>query len=166
MDFLLLTLPAGQQFTAVIGLSAFDGGLVAWSLFYLNGRPNQWQRAIALVMIGVSLTGVVAAFIGDTLYHAAAQGLTAALDPDTITTIVLSMSVVIAANIAAVIAIHLAATPDGAGAPGAATGIDAEPMRITTKAFSENGREPATAQQPVDSPNASSGRRPKTAPPQ
>jgi len=111
-DFLAATLPEAQRILAIAGLAAFDGGLLGWLLYYLNGASTNWQRAISALMVGVSLIGTSAAFIADTLYRAGQAALTTQLSPEATQTIVLALALVITANLAAVVAIHMAeATP-------------------------------------------------------
>lgn len=107
VDFIGLTLPADQQALAFVGLAAFDLGLVGWAVFYLRGARGPWQRSIALIMVAVSLAGVIMAFAGDTLVRAGQRGTLAAADPSLTLTVVYGMAAVIAANITALIAVHI-----------------------------------------------------------
>jgi hypothetical protein len=107
LDLIQLALPADQQITGYLALVAFDGGLIAWTLFYLHGARGAWQRAIAAIMIVVSLTGVLIAFGADMLYSAEQRGTIATLDPAIITGAIWAMVFIIGATVAAVIGIHL-----------------------------------------------------------
>jgi hypothetical protein len=107
LDLIQLALPADQQITGYLALVAFDGGLIAWTAFYLHGARGAWQRAIAAIMIFVSLIGVLIAFGSDMLYSAARRGTITPLDPDIITGAIWAMVFIIGATVAAVIGIHL-----------------------------------------------------------
>ncbi len=107
LDFIMLTLPADRQILAYFGLSALDGGLIAWILAYLYGSRGGWQRAISILMILVDLVGAVAMFTLDTLYNTGKAGMTAALGADELQTAVLALSGVIVLHIAATVAHHL-----------------------------------------------------------
>jgi hypothetical protein len=107
LDFIGLTLPADRQILAWFGLAALDGGLIAWLLAYLYGSRGGWQRAISILMVIVDLIGAVLMFVADTLYNTGKAGLTQVMAPETIETIVLALSGVIALNIAATVAHHL-----------------------------------------------------------
>ena len=108
LDFISMTLPADKKVIAWFGLAALDGGLLAWLLCYLHGSKGGWQRAISLLMIGVDLLGSVAMFTADTLYQTGANGITKALTADEMQNWALVLSGVIALNIAATVAFHIA----------------------------------------------------------
>jgi hypothetical protein len=107
LDLIQLTLPVSQQAVGYLALVAFDGGLVGWTLFYLHGAKGAWQRAIATMMIVVSLAGVLIAFATDTFYQSAARGTIATIDPAFVSTAIWGMVAVIGANVGAVVGIHL-----------------------------------------------------------
>jgi hypothetical protein len=107
LDFIGLTLPADRQILAWFGLAALDGGLIAWILAYMYGSRGGWQRAVSILMVLVDLVGAVAMFTADTLYQTGASGLTDTMSADTIQTVVLALSGVIALNITATVAHHL-----------------------------------------------------------
>lgn len=107
LDFIMLTLPEDKKIMAWFGLAALDGGLICWALAYMHGSKGGWQRAIALLMVGVDLIGSVAMFTLDTLYSAGASGITATLTAEEMKSAVLVLSGIIALNIAATVAHHL-----------------------------------------------------------
>jgi hypothetical protein len=107
LDFISLTLPPDKQILAWFGLAALDGGVVAWLLAYLYGSGSSWQRVIAFLMVIIDFLGAVALFTLDTIYNAGQAGLVTALEPETIQTGVLALSLVIAINIGATIAHHM-----------------------------------------------------------
>jgi hypothetical protein len=108
MDFIALTLPNDKQILAYFALAALDGGLIAWLLSYLYGSRGAWQRAISLLMVIVDLLGAVAMFTFDALYRSAERGLIAGLSPETVQATIIGLSLIIALNIAATVAHHLA----------------------------------------------------------
>lgn len=107
VDLISKTLAPNQWALGIFALAALDGGLLLWLVYYQYGARGAWQRAISLIMVGVDLIGVVVAFTTDTLANASASGLTQKLDPSTAQTAIVIMSIVIAANISAVIIAHL-----------------------------------------------------------
>lgn len=123
LDLIALTLPSDKQVTAYLALAAFDGGLVLWALFFMNGARGQWQRGIAILMTIVSAVGVIAALAGDTFYHTGTAGLTRQIDPAFIESVVWIMVTVIALNIAAVTGVHLT-DPDRLKAQAEAEALD------------------------------------------
>ena len=81
LAFLQMTLPDGQKEMAFLALAAFDGGLIAWTIFFMRGAEGGPQRAISLLMIVISLAGVVIGFGADTLIGASSGGLIAKVNP-------------------------------------------------------------------------------------
>ena len=102
-----LTLPADQQILGVLALAAFDGGLVLWPIYFLNGARGAWQRGIAALMIIVSLVGVIIGFMGDTMLTASTNALITALPPETAQSIIIATGAIISINIAAVVFTHV-----------------------------------------------------------
>lgn len=107
VDLISLTLPSDKQVTGYLALAAFDGGLIAWSLFFMNGAKGAWQRGIAILMTLVSAGGVLAALAADTLYHASEAGMTRGVDLLFIESVVWVMVAVIGLNILSVTFVHI-----------------------------------------------------------
>jgi hypothetical protein len=107
VDFIMATLPPDRQILAWFGLAALDGGLVFWLLHFLSGAKGGMQRAIALLMVLIDFLGAVAMFTADTIYRAGEAGMVQALSPAAVQTVILGLSLVIAANIAAVVLTHI-----------------------------------------------------------
>ncbi len=107
LDFIAMTLPADRAILAYFGLTALDGGLIAWLLSFMYGSRGSWQRAIAILMVIVDTTGAIAMFTLDTLYNTGKNGLTAVMTQEMITSAVLGLSAIIALNIIATIGHHL-----------------------------------------------------------
>lgn len=107
IDFIQMTLPEDSKILAFFALAALDGGLVAWTLSYLNGSRGAWQRAISILMVIVDTLGVIALFTADTLYQTGRNGMTKAMNSEQVTGVVLMLSLVIALNIIATIAHHI-----------------------------------------------------------
>ncbi len=103
LHFIGMTLPPDRKILAWFGLAALDGGLLAWLLTYLHGSVGGWQRAISLVMVIIDLLGSILLFSADTLLSAGNVGLIAVLSETDIRNVILALSGIIAANIAAVI---------------------------------------------------------------
>lgn len=102
-DILASTLPSDALVFAVMGLAGLDGGLVAWSLFYMHGARGGAQKGIALTMIGVSLLGILVTVVGDSLMRSKIANL-----PEYVTLAVLwGVPIVIWLNVAAVVATHI-----------------------------------------------------------
>jgi 4-amino-4-deoxy-L-arabinose transferase-like glycosyltransferase len=99
------TLPKGQEVLAFLALLAFDGGLVAWLAVFMFGAQGGAQRAIAMLMICVSLIGIVLGFGGDTLMTAADNGMIQ--DASIGMSALILTTLIIAANIAAVTFYHV-----------------------------------------------------------
>lgn len=107
LDFIQQTLPANQAILSYFAIMATEGGLCLWLLFYLYGAAGAWQRGLSLLMIIVDLAGSVVLFGSDTLLRSGELGLTQALAPEEIRLVVLAMSGIIAANVAASVMAHL-----------------------------------------------------------
>jgi hypothetical protein len=90
---------------AFLALLAFDGGLIAWLAVFMFGAQGGAQRAIAMLMICVSLLGIVLGFGGDTLMVAAQNGLIQ--DASIGMSALILTTLIIAANIAAVTFYHV-----------------------------------------------------------
>src|SRR5215470_9643552 len=75
LDLLQTLLPSSQGVFAWLGLVAFDGGLLGWSLFFTYGARGQYQRAIALLMVMISLVAIGISTIADLYLSAAAKDL-------------------------------------------------------------------------------------------
>lgn len=104
-DLLSQTLPKGQEVLAFLALLAFDGGLIAWLAVFMFGAHGGAQRAIAMLMILVCLTGIVIGFGGDTLLTASRNGLIA--DVNIGMTALILTTLIIAANITATVFFHV-----------------------------------------------------------
>ncbi|CAG0932824.1 hypothetical protein TFLX_02780 [Thermoflexales bacterium] len=104
-DLLSQTLPKGQEVLAFLALLAFDGGLIAWLAVFMFGAQGGAQRAIAMLMIIVSLLGIVIGFGGDTLMVASRNGMIE--DVNIGMTALILTTIIIAANIAAVTFYHV-----------------------------------------------------------
>ena len=107
LDFIGRTLPPDRQILAWFGLAALDGGVLIWLICYLYGARG-WQRAIAILMLIVDTVGCVAMFTLDTLLNTGTSGMTAQLTPDELQMSVLALSGIIALNICATLAFHVA----------------------------------------------------------
>jgi hypothetical protein len=110
LHFFSQTLPPGQsQAFGYFALAAFDIGLVVWVCLYYFQAYGATQRAISMIMIGVSVLGIVLALFADTLLTSNQNGLTAEKpDPAFFYTTILAMALIISLNIIATIAYHLA----------------------------------------------------------
>jgi hypothetical protein len=109
LHFFSQTLPSGQsQIFGYFALAAFDIGLIVWVCLYYFQAYGAAQRAIAMIMIGVSILGIVLALFADTLMTSNENGLTKEKpDPAFFYTTVLAMALIIALNIISTIAYHL-----------------------------------------------------------
>ncbi len=106
LDFISLTLPADKQILAFFGLAALDGGLIFWLISFMYGSHG-WQRPISLLMVILDFFGAVAMFTLDTLLATGQSGMTAQLGQGEIQTAVLSLSIIIAANVGATVLHHI-----------------------------------------------------------
>jgi hypothetical protein len=107
LHFIEMTLPAGSQIFGYFALAAFDGGLLVWTGLHMFHAREDAQRAISMIMIVVSIMGVVAAFIADTLLVTGTTGLTQKIDAANVYVIVVAMALIITGNICAGVAYHL-----------------------------------------------------------
>lgn len=104
-----MTLPDDAKLQGYMALAALDGGLIFWSLAHIYTSKSQlWQRAISLIMIIVSLSGVIMAMIADTWLQASHKGTVGKVSEDLATGAIWLVTVVIALNVLAVICMHLA----------------------------------------------------------
>lgn len=106
-DFIAATLPPDQQILGYLGLLATGGGAVAWLAVFLFSAKGTGQKGLSLLFVVIDLLGEFALFTFDTLYRSGESGMIAELAPDEIRMVVLGLSVLIAANIAASFAFHL-----------------------------------------------------------
>jgi hypothetical protein len=89
-------------------LAAFDIGLIVWVCLYYFQAYGATQRAIAMIMIGVSVLGIVLALFADTLITSNDNGLTKEKpDQAFFYTVIIAMALIIALNIIATISYHL-----------------------------------------------------------
>lgn len=107
IDLLQLFLPPGQEGWAWLGLAAFDVGLLGWSLFFAHGAQGSYQRAIALIMVILSLLAVAVSTIMDMLIASADKGVITAL-PDAVRVLVLLVvGLIVVANVVAFFLTHI-----------------------------------------------------------
>jgi hypothetical protein len=106
-DLISQFLPPGQSIFAFLALVAFDGGLLGWSFFFAHGARGQWQRAIALLMVILSLVSVGVSSIADMYISSAAKGLVASLPEMARVAVLLFVGLVVFANVAAFFLVHI-----------------------------------------------------------
>jgi hypothetical protein len=106
VDFLTWVLPSGQGLFVYAGLAAFDGGFVGWSFYFGKGVRNPTQRGIALIMIGLDFIGMAVCFFCNVMIGAQARGILT-LDPRIPQAAVGIVTIVVLANVAALMACHL-----------------------------------------------------------
>jgi len=109
LHFFSTTLPSGQsQIFGYFALAAFDVGLVVWVCLYYFQAYGATQRAISMIMIGVSVLGIVLALFADTLITSSDNGLTKEKpDQAFFFTTIVAMALIISLNIIATISYHL-----------------------------------------------------------
>lgn len=107
LDLLALFLPAGQGFWAWLGLAAFDIGLIGWTLFYAHGASGPWQRALALIMVIISLLAVAVSTTMDMLISASTKGLVDALPESMRIVVLFAVGLVVVANVVAFFLTHI-----------------------------------------------------------
>lgn len=106
-DFIVSTMPANQQIVGYLGLLATGGGAIAWLAVFLFYASGTGQKGLSMLMVVIDLLGEFALYTADTLYRSGETGVIAALPAETIRMVILGLSVLIAANIAATFAFHL-----------------------------------------------------------
>lgn len=107
LDLLQLLLPASQSVFAFLGLVAFDGGLLGWSLFFAYGARGAYQRAIALLMVIVSLIAIGVSTVADLMISASAKGLVTSLSEQQRLAILLAVGAIVFINVAAFFLTHI-----------------------------------------------------------
>jgi hypothetical protein len=107
LHFIQATLPADQQVLGYLALLATSGGVIAWLLVFLHAAEGVAQKATAIIMVLVDVTGEFAIFAFDTLLVTGEAGMIEAMTAGEIQTVVIGMSGLIAANILATIVYHL-----------------------------------------------------------
>ena len=107
IDLLSLFLPAGQEFWAWLGLAAFDIGLLGWTLFYAHGARGSSQRAIALMMVVLSLLAVAVSTVVDMYISASDKGLVATLPPSIRIAVLLAVGLIVVGNVVAFFLTHI-----------------------------------------------------------
>jgi len=93
---------------ALLGLAAFDGGLLGWLLFASHGARGPWQRGIAYIMVGIDLIGVIIITTVDMEQISASNGIIH-MNPDVAMYGMVGAVSVIIANVVAGVASHIAA---------------------------------------------------------
>lgn len=68
-SFLQTMMGADGMIVAILGLVAFEGGMVFWEKYYNDTALSNQQVLIAGAMILVDLTGVALAFIGEVMFN-------------------------------------------------------------------------------------------------
>lgn len=106
-EFLAMTFPPDKAVLAFAGLIALDGGIIAWLRTYQSTGIGLAQRAIAASMILIDFVGSALTFIADTLYNTGKVGMTFELASQDMWTIILVVSLIIAANVGASVAFHM-----------------------------------------------------------
>ena len=101
LDLLQQILPPSQGIFAFLALVAFDGGLVGWSLFLVYGARGGTQRAIALLMVVLSLAAIGISVVADLLISASARGLVDALPEQGRLAVLVAVGLVVFLNVAA-----------------------------------------------------------------
>ncbi len=101
LDLLQQLLPPNQSLFALLGLVAFDGGLVGWSLYFVYGARGSYQRAITLLMIVVSLVAIGISVIADLIISASDRGLVDAMPEQARLAVLVAVGVIVFVNVAA-----------------------------------------------------------------
>ncbi len=101
LDLLQQLLPQSQSIFAFLGLVAFDGGLVGWSLYFVYGARGSYQRAITLLMIVVSLVAIGISVIADLIISASDRGLVDAMPEQARLAVLVAVGVIVFVNVAA-----------------------------------------------------------------
>lgn len=107
LDLLAWALPVNQQIYQWLGLCAFEGGMLFWSFYFINGAKGTPQRSVSVLMAVFSIVAVGVATVGDLNIDAAQQGKIAQLPPTIGQALVIFLGVVIFLNVAAYMACHL-----------------------------------------------------------
>ncbi len=101
LDLLQQLLPANQAIFAWLGLVAFDGGLVGWSLFFSYGARGAYQRAITVIMVVVSLVAIGISVIADLIISASAKGIVDAMPEQGRMAVLVAVGGIVFLNVAA-----------------------------------------------------------------
>lgn len=101
LDLLQQLLPANQAVFAYLGLVAFDGGLVGWSLYFVYGARGGWQRGITLIMIIVSLLAIGVSVISDLIISASSKGIVTAMPEQGRLAVLVAVGIIVFLNVAA-----------------------------------------------------------------
>ena len=64
-SFLLFVMGPGKEIIAIVGVMAFEGGVLMWPHLYKNDAITKGMRAITIVMILVTLAGISIALFGE-----------------------------------------------------------------------------------------------------
>ena len=106
LDLFQQVLPSSQVIFSYFGLAAIDGGVIGWSYFYAHGARG-FQRAIALLMTGLSLLAVGVTTIGDLLVNAGNKGIITAVDEGTRLALLVAIGVMVVVNVTAGFLTHI-----------------------------------------------------------
>lgn len=107
LDFITSTLPADQQVVGFLALAATSGGAIAWLMVFLHTAQGTGQKVTSALMVVIDLGGEFALFTFDTLLTAGQNGMTAKLTTEDTQAVIIGLSALVAANIAATFAFHL-----------------------------------------------------------
>jgi len=81
-SFLLFVMGPGKEIIAIVGVMAFEGGVLMWPHLYKHDAITKGMRAIATVMILVTLAGISIALFGEIVrYNADAAALLSWMAP-------------------------------------------------------------------------------------
>ena len=106
VDFVAMTVPADKQFLAYFAIASTELGMLFWLGTFLYGAEGPVQRGLSLMMVVVDFIGAVALFSADTLIRSGQAGIIASIDANTMQTLIVALSIVVAINIGATLAFH------------------------------------------------------------
>lgn len=107
LDFIMSTLPPSQQVVGYLGLLATGGGSISWLIVYLHHAKGTGQKGLSIVMVVLDLLGEGMLFTYDTLYRSAQSGMVATLPQEQVQMVIIILSALVFANIAATVGFHL-----------------------------------------------------------
>ena len=68
-SFLLFIMGPGKEIIAIVGVVAFEGGVLMWPHLYKNDAITKGMQAIAVVMILVTIAGIAIAMFGEIIRY-------------------------------------------------------------------------------------------------
>lgn len=107
IDLVRQTMPTEAGLVALVAIAAFDGGVVAWPLYYNRGAKSNQQATVAILMTVLDYAGVAILFGCHTILNERLFVVGEEVRAATAVTAVVTIAVGVLANVGALLLAHL-----------------------------------------------------------